>query len=50
MAGLIAPVLAGVLVSATGDRGSVFFLSAAVMAPVALVVGFAPLRSRTTPA
>ncbi len=50
VAGLIAPAIAGVLVSVTGDRGSVFFLSAAVMAPVALVAAFAPLRSPTTPA
>ncbi len=50
VAGLIAPMLAGLLVSATGDRGSVFFLAAAVMAPVALVVAFAPLRGRAAPA
>ena len=47
VAGLIAPVLAGVLVSVTGDRASVFFLSAAVMVPVPLVMAFAPLRRRT---
>ena len=47
LAGLIAPVLAGVLVSVTGDRASVFFLSAAVMAPVPLVMAFAPLRRLT---
>ncbi len=50
LAGLIAPVLAGLLVSATGDRGSVFFLSAAVMAPVPLVAALAPLRRPTAPA
>ena len=50
VAGLMAALLAGLLVSATGDRGSVFFLSAAVMAPVAPVVAFAPLRRRAVPA
>ena len=44
LAGLTAPVLAGLLVSVTGDRSSVFFLSAAVMVPVPLVVALAPLR------
>ena len=47
VAGPIAPVLAGVLVSVTGDRASVFFLSAAVMVPVPPVMAFAPLRRRT---
>ena len=46
VAGLIAPLLAGVLVSVTGERSSVFFLSAAIMAPVPLVMALAPLRGR----
>ncbi len=48
--GIIGSLLAGLVVSATDDLGSVFFLSAAVMAPVALVVAFAPLSRRAAPA
>ncbi len=50
VAGLIAPVLAGILVSVTGDRSSVFFLSSAVMVPVPIVMAFAPLHRRAAPA
>ncbi len=42
--GVLAPVVAGLLVSATGDRSSVFFLSAGVMVPVPFVMAFAPIR------
>ena len=47
IAGALAPIAAGVVVTLTGERSAVFFMSAAVMAPAALLLAFAPLRRRS---
>lgn len=43
VAGVIAPIVAGIVVTATGDRSSVFFLASLVMLPSALALIFAPM-------
>lgn len=49
LGGIAAPIVAGLLVTATGTRASVFYLSAVVMAPVALVCLLAPLHRKDEP-
>ena len=46
VAGVLAPIVAGVLVTITDDRGSVFFLSAAVMVPATVLLAVAPLQRK----
>jgi MFS family permease len=50
VAGVAAPMVAGLVVTLTGDRISVFFLSAAVIAPAAVLLAFAPLHRKAAPA
>jgi MFS family permease len=47
LGGALAPLVAGVVVSVTGERSSVFFMSAVVMMLTVPLLVFAPLRRRT---